>query len=1518
MKRILIVDDKPENLYLLRVLLQGHGYEVEEASQGEEALVKARHSPPHLVVSDLLMPVMDGYTLLRRWKADDRLKSVPFVVFTATYTEPQDEKLARELGADAFIIKPAEPELFLRQIEEVIHQVARSVPAPAEPAGKPLRLPVSAPEEEEVSYLHQFNSVLIDKLEHKLEQLEKVKRELERDVAERQRAAESLQMMQFCVENAGDGVFWLNPDGRLLYVNKSACQQLEYTSAELLGMSVFDLDPDFQPMIWPAHWEKLKRQHTMVFETRHRTKTGRIISVEVNASHVRVGKQDFNFAFTRDITQRKQAESALRESELLFRSLFEQAAVGVARVAPGGRWLDMNQRMCDIVGCTREELLGFNIQSLTHPEDLDADLQFMRRLVAGEIGSCYSMEKRYLRKDQTLVWANLTVSLVRDAADEPLYFVSVVEDITRRKHAEIARQERELELRLITNNIPGPVSRVDRDLRYRFVNDHYERIFGRPSASVVGRTMPEIMSPELFQHVEPYVQRVLAGETVAFESYTRMASGDVRPYLITYVPDFDREKRVVGFFVIGFDITERKQAEGALQESQALYSSLVEQMPAGVFRKDKEGRYVFVNATFCRLRAMTPEQFLGKTACELGLTDFALEQRGADHHAQIMKTGQAIEVEEVYPTADGGKQHLQVVKSPVFDHTGKIVGSQGIMFDVTRIKTAEAAVRKSQALYRSLVEQMPAGVFRKDAEGRYVMINSPFTRRGFKAEEILGKTAGELVAAERAQAGGARDEIIALLSLAMKHHEHIMRTGESIEVEEEYVDGHGAKRCLRVVKSPVFDDAGKIVGTQGIQLDITERKHAEQHVRQLNRVYSVLSDINQNIVREKNPQVLLAAACRTAVEKGQFPMAWIGMKDALTGRLQIHAHAGAKSDTLDILRSLVGGEQPDCAFTYQALRTGSHGVCNDVELDPQTASWREAALQRNYRAMASLPLKAGETTIGTFNLYADKPGFFDEEEMRLLDELAMDISFALEVSRRETDRRKVEDELRWKTAFFEAQVDSTPDGVLVVDSQGQRILQNQRMNELLKIPAHVTEDADSFARSQFVTGQTKNPQQFAEKIAYLRLHPDEASRDEIELTDGSVLFRTSFPVRDKAGKHYGRIWTFRDITKQRQLEEQFRQSQKLEAIGQLAGGVAHDFNNILAVIMMQVGLAGTDRSLAPETRETLNDIKAAAERAANLTRQLLAFSRRQVMRSRPLDLNEIVTNLTKMLQRILGEDVRLQLNLHSRPLMTRADAGMLDQVLLNLVINARDALPDGGQLFIETSEKTFTEEESATIPDALPGRHVCLRVTDTGSGIPAEHLARVFEPFFTTKEPGKGTGLGLSTVFGIVKQHGGSITVNSEVGKGTTFQIFLPATVVAPEAPEPSAAKPFPQGGTETILLAEDDPSVRMLTRILLERQGYKVIEAANGVEALKVAEQNPGKIQLLLTDIVMPEGVSGRDLATRLQKANPGLKVVFTSGYSVEIAGRELSLQEGQNFIQKPASPQQLMETVRRSLDGK
>jgi two-component system cell cycle sensor histidine kinase/response regulator CckA len=623
------------------------------------------------------------------------------------------------------------------------------------------------------------------------------------------------------------------------------------------------------------------------------------------------------------------------------------------------------------------------------------------------------------------------------------------------------------------------------------------------------------------------------------------------------------------------------------------------------------------------------------------------------------------------------------------------------------------------------------------------------------------------------------------------------------------------------------------------------------------------------------------------------------------------------------------------------------------------------------------------------------------------------------ISRDITDRKEVENELRARTAFFEAQVDSAIDGILVVDSFGRKVLQNQRMNEVWGIPPEIAQDKDDARQVRFVTGRTKDAQQFAAKVAYLYAHPDEISRDLIELIDGTFLDRYSAPVRDKEGKHYGRIWTFRDVTETKraealvrhlaaypvlefgadglmvyknpaahrmaqmtgvtaleemlppgsrdiiaqclvtgqpklrlvtthgrhtfswsfypiasqrvvhcyigditertQLEEQLRQAQKMEAVGQLAGGVAHDFNNLLTAIIGHTGLIQGGQQLPPDVTESLGEISRAANRAANLTSQLLAFSRLQVINIRALDLNEVVTQLGKMLRRVLGEDIAIQLDFAPQRLVFNGDAGMMEQVVINLAVNARDAMPAGGTLRITTgSEKCVARTPEKLTAPALPAAYVCLTVSDSGTGIAPEILSKIFDPFFTTKEVGKGTGLGLATAFGIVQQHHGWIDVQSEPGRGTTFRIYLPMREGDPEAePEHSTIMPA-RGQGEVILLVEDEPAVREVGLKALRAQGYRVVAATNGQNALDIWSTHRQEIVLLLTDVIMPGGITGLQLARRLQAEKPSLRVIYTSGYSREIAGKELAMDEGINYLAKPYELEKLFHIVHAALDGR
>jgi two-component system, cell cycle sensor histidine kinase and response regulator CckA len=391
-----------------------------------------------------------------------------------------------------------------------------------------------------------------------------------------------------------------------------------------------------------------------------------------------------------------------------------------------------------------------------------------------------------------------------------------------------------------------------------------------------------------------------------------------------------------------------------------------------------------------------------------------------------------------------------------------------------------------------------------------------------------------------------------------------------------------------------------------------------------------------------------------------------------------------------------------------------------------------------------------------------------------------------------------------------------------------------------------------------------------------------------------------------------------DVTERLNLEAQLRQSQKMESVGQLAGGIAHDFNNLLTVINGHVGLVMAGEKLGAKAAESLKEISEAGKRASALTRQLMTFSRKQELVVQAVDLNGIVNNITKMLRRILGEDVALHVDFAPDLPPIKADLGMIEQVLLNLAVNSRDAMPRGGQLRIATAGVTIDTVGARQNPESVPGKFVRLDFSDTGCGIAPENLGRIFEPFFTTKALERGTGLGLATVYGIVKQHRGWIEVTSRVGEGAAFHIFFPASAGKAAALPATPGEQKVMGGTETILVVEDEAPLLRLMHHILESYGYKVLDSSNGKTALEIWERHKTKIDLLLTDTILPDGMAGPELAKILQAAKPALKVLYASGYNIERLAKEFPPGERVNFVQKPFHARKLAEMVYVCLNSK
>ena len=506
------------------------------------------------------------------------------------------------------------------------------------------------------------------------------------------------------------------------------------------------------------------------------------------------------------------------------------------------------------------------------------------------------------------------------------------------------------------------------------------------------------------------------------------------------------------------------------------------------------------------------------------------------------------------------------------------------------------------------------------------------------------------------------------------------------------------------------------------------------------------------------------------------------------------------------------------------------------------------------------------------------------------------------------EREQVEHALRESQSLLQAALESTADGILVVDLQGNIVSINRRCSEMWNIPEDILKARRDEQALSFVLDQLKSPPQFISKVTALYANPTESSYDVLEFKDGRVFERYS-QAQKIGGKTVGRVWSFRDVTEQRRLEDHLRQAQKMEAIGRLAGGIAHDFNNLLMVIMGHCDILRAGEGTV--MRHSIDEIFSAAMRAASLTRQLLAFSRRQVLEPRLLDLNAVLGNLSTMLRRLIAADIELVMSLSELPVYVSADPAQLDQVIMNLAVNARDAMPKGGRLTVHVTAVDLSVPCAKGAASVPAGAYVLLKVSDTGTGMSQKTLSRIFEPFFTTKELGQGAGLGLATTYGIVRQSNGYILVESVIGQGTTFEIYLPrveaASIVSGTPLCPPAG---PCRGSETILLAEDQESLRILTKSFLEQEGYTVLEAETGLEALSLVDGYPGPIHLLVTDLVMP-GIRGTEFAERLLERRPNVPVIYISGYSDE----EIT-DPAAAFIQKPFRLQELGAKIRSILD--
>ena len=722
------------------------------------------------------------------------------------------------------------------------------------------------------------------------------------------------------------------------------------------------------------------------------------------------------------------------------------------------------------------------------------------------------------------------------------------------------------------------------------------------------------------------------------------------------------------------------------------------------------------------------------------------------------------------------------------------------------------------------------------------------------------------------------------------------------EVSARMIDVEGGRHCQSIIR------------------DITERKQAEQQIRRLNRLYAVLSDFGQAMVHAQTESDLFSEVCRIATETGGFRLAYIGMVDFGTQRIMPVARAGVGAAYLDAIKLSVADDEPaGQGPSGRCIRERRAIICNDFSNEPSIAPSRDVAKRNGLNSLITLPLRRGGKEVGMFGLYASDTGFFNDEEAALAGEIANALSYALDTLEQDRQRRRAETEVRISRERLELVLDASDEGYWDWNLLTGEVLHSPRYDAMLGYQAGELDTSYAAWR-----GLVHPEDQAALEASFKEILESRedmySSEFRIRCKPGNYIWihgRGKIVQRDSDGKPLRMVGTNTDIDERKKLEEQFLQAQKLESVGRLAGGIAHDFNNLLTVINGYSTLLLSRMPQRDVHRKQLEEIRAAGEQAASLTQQLLAFSRKQKIQPQHLKLNAAVADSQKMLHRLLGEDIELTTILRASPDDVMADPGQVHQVLMNLVVNARDAMPDGGRLVIETRNVDSSTPDMVEDSGVAEGPFVLVQVTDSGTGMDRDTRQHIFEPFFTTKEIGKGTGLGLSTVYGIVRQSGGFIGVDSELGKGTTFKVYLPLTLA--QAPPQTTARTEPANlfGSETILLVEDQEKVRELVTEMLHSYGYSVVSAANAGEALVVARLFSKPIHLLLTDVMMPE-MNGKMLAERVKPLKPEMKVLYMSGHTNEAVGPAGVLDSASAYIQKPFSPETLAAKVREVFDAR
>jgi two-component system cell cycle sensor histidine kinase/response regulator CckA len=1246
-------------------------------------------------------------------------------------------------------------------------------------------------------------------------------------------------------DNAVEGIFQSTPEGRFITVNPSLARILGYDSPEEVIETITDIahqlyvDPESR-----AEAARLQEEQGILrdFEFEAYRKDGEKIWLSANRRTLlnEFGTELYREGTLEDITERKRIEEALRKSEDRYRDIVEHSHDLICTHDLEGQILSVNQTAAKALGYERDTLLGLNIREALLAEFSDEFDDYIAELRKEGIAhglmavQTRAGEKRVWEYTNTLRTEGVAVPIVRGMAH----------DVTEQRRAEAELRKSEAQYRRLLDTTYEGVMVFDAEMQITYVNHRLAEMLGVSATEMIGNSALSFVTNSSRGDVEQQWQHRAKGIKAQYDLRLRRKDGSDLWVIVCATPIVGEHGGFIGSLSMLTDITERKQGEVLLRESEEKYRSIVETANEGIWLVDNEACTSFVNQQMAAMLGYTVAEMLGRPAFDFIFPADAafVEQKIAQRQQGTSDTN-----EFRLRRKDGSAIVTLYNASPTKNQAGEVVGSLSMVIDITERKRAEEALRESEARFQSAFEHAPIGIALIAPDGRIVQVNHSFC-------EILGYTKEELLASD-VLVITHKDDIVATIQHIRRLISGKVKTSQH---ERRFLHKLGHEVLALTNLSLMRDAENKPLYVIAQIQDITERKRAEEALGE--------SEVRYRLLFESNP----------------LPM-WVY--------------------DLETLGFLAVNEAAIQHYGY-SLKEFQGMTVRDIR-PPEDIP----ALLENISRIGETRNEAGVWK------HRKKDGTLIDVEITSHPFTFAGRASELVLAHDVTERKQVEEALQREKEHTEHIISVAPTLIAGMAPDGATTFINSAVT---RVTGYEPEEivGKNWWRINYPEAEYEQVDRLFEEFEQGRA----VANYEMTLTTKSGSKRTvswnSANRSNERGEIIEIIGIGADITDSRELEEQLRQSQKLEAVGQLAGGVAHDFNNLLTVITGYSDLSLRRLDKDNPLRSNLEEIKKAGERAASLTRQLLAFSRKQVLQPKVLQLNAIVADVDKMLRRLIGEDIDTLTVLEPGLGQIKADPGQIEQVILNLAVNARDAMPQGGKLTIETSNVYLDNQYARQHTAIQPGHYVMLAVSDTGCGIDAETQVRMFEPFFTTKEQGKGTGLGLSTVYGIVKQSGGHLWVYSEMGKGTAFKIYLPQVDGVTERDEARDALAGLPQGQETVLLTEDEEQVRQMIRMILEMNGYHVLEAVSGEEALTLYKEHEGQIDLIMTDVVMPR-MSGRELAQSLEVLHPGIKVLYMSGYTDDAIVRHGLLDQEIVFLQKPFTPDALMRKVREVLDA-